>query len=139
MKKLKYLELVFENCECVKIPASLISSLHFNCNNLSICSHGCKKEVSKYPIINEGSIIITPKGCLLDYNWVGCHQNLFSRVLSYNDITQIYLHYSKRNVEGYLVEWKDGESDVDNEYQQSYKSTDGDLIIQFGKPLKEEA
>ena len=139
MKKLKYLELVFENCEYVKIPANLISSLHFNCSNLSICSHGCKKEVSKYPIINEGSIIINPKGCLFDYNWVGCHQNLFNRVLSYNDITQIYLHYSKRNVEGYLVEWKDGESDVDNEYQQSYKSTDGDLIIQFGKPLKEEA
>lgn len=37
------------------------------------------------------------------------------------------------------MEWKDGDSDIDNEYQQSYKSTDGDLIIQFGKPLEEEA
>lgn len=36
------------------------------------------------------------------------------------------------------MEWKDGDRDIDNEYQQSYKSADGDLIIQFGKTLEEK-
>lgn len=116
----------------VKIPAKLISRLSFECNKLNVYSFGIKKEVSKYPVINQGYIEISPKGSLLEYNWVGQNQNLFKRITAYTDITQIHLYFSKKDIEGYFVEW-DNDEDVNNNYQQNHIDQDGYLTIHFGK------
>lgn len=133
MKKLKYLEIIFENCEMVKIPAKLVSRFSFECNKLDVCSFGIKKEVGKYPVITQGYIEISPKGSLLNYNWIGYNQNLFKRITAYTDITQIYLHFGGKDIEGYYVEWGNEDNDISNSRQQNHVDQDGYLTIHFGE------
>lgn len=116
-KQLKSLDIIFENCESINVPAESIEwfwingfkhTLHFQSPN-DVFDHYSADYVTLYlknlDKIPTSTILGTELGT-----------DIKSRIKAYKDVTQITLYYDDETDFNFCVPWG-GDSDYTNEYQ----------------------
>jgi hypothetical protein len=131
MKEIKFIELVLENCEIIKIDKQHIGIFRIENIKRSI-SRVAMNSISDHKSAEEVFIQISSKAN--NYNsyvttWSGNETLPFTRLIKYKDITAISIHYEDDDEEYIYVPWG-GESDYKNEYQScKINEHTGDLYI----------
>lgn len=117
MKGIESIELVFENCECMKFSSTDILYFDMSGHDKRINNYSNAITISNY--IKSFEIAIKKDAKPID--WFSSHEPDCSR-LTGRDITQIEIKCVDGSLELFVVEWPDG----DNQYHhdnQHYKTT----------------
>ncbi|MFI2856883.1 hypothetical protein ACH6EH_07055 [Paenibacillus sp. JSM ZJ436] len=131
IKKVKYVEFILENCECLRVDGQFIGNFAIDDIKKSIMKH--YNSIIYQDTCSLFAIAIN-RNANRDYQVFGIeveHQNLFKR-LSEGDICSARIVYSDESLDEVNVDWI-GESDYHNEAQDSYVSKNGDLYIVINK------
>lgn len=114
---IKYIELVFENCEVVRLYPNMFKYLvienivkNKNINCFQYEKGECLDDLS----CSYFEITIFPEGYNQEMEWT--NQSLKERLENGNDITSVYLTYNNGKEERFFVPWKEGNEWI-NEYQ----------------------
>ncbi len=121
---IKYIELVFENCECIRLYPDMFKDLVINriMKNKKInCFQYENGECWDNLSCSYFAITILQKGCNQKMNWI--NQLLKERLQSSNDIVSICLTYNNGEEEYIYVPW-DENNDYINEYQKTQFESD---------------
>ena len=127
----KYIDLVFENCEVARLYPDMFKYLVINdiVKNKKInCFQYKNGECCDSSSCSYFAITLLPKGYNKKMDWI--NQSLKERLESCNDITSVYLTYNNGEEEGFLVPWKEG-NDYINEYQIMHEDEFIDNAIQI--------
>lgn len=140
--KLKYLELVFENVDIIRIEGKYIGDFLVDDLKTSIKRMGCNS-IDKIDVANTVAIEIHKDANKERYQfgqtqWEDFKQMTFDRIKNCSDITGIQFELEEDYVEEgqvpcveyycYYVDWT-GDSEYTNEAQKTYLSKDGNLYI----------
>ena len=141
MRYLKSLEIIFENCEHVTIPANMIGDIHMG-GTKYILNRVAANAIGGYNLITEFYIelfktadkIYHPFGIESDEN------SILTRISEFNDITGIDIEYEDGTVEEYLVDYdeKDDSLGSPNKNQKTYVSHLGNVYVVIQKDKKIE-
>ena len=127
----KYIDLVFENCEVARLYPDMFKYLVINdiAKNKKInCFQYKNGECCDSSSCSYFAITLLPKGYNKKMDWI--NQSLKERLKSSSDITSVYLTYNNGEEEGFLVPWKEG-NDYINEYQIMHEDEFIDNAIQI--------
>ena len=131
-KRLISVDLVFENCDFVKIDAD---NIEFYISDFNEVTFICSNSTTKHEMISDFSAIIEKKANK-KYSEFGVGEEsdktIFERITSYSDITWVQFNYDDKSRDEYVIDWG-GESDYDNDFQSSEISNDGNLQIKINK------
>lgn len=140
-EEIKYIELILENCEVIRIDGKYIGDFDIDNIKESICRQGCnyikrmKKcecfYISVYRDANIEKTVEFTMGTLSE------KAKPFKRLTEYDDITQIIIYFNDGKEEIIYVPW-DEESEYRNVYQKTCVSDKGDLYILINKELNIE-
>lgn len=140
-EEIKYIELILENCEVIRIDGRYIGDFAINDIKESICRQGCnyigrikKCECFYMSIYREENI---EKEIEFTMGALNEKAKPFKRLSEYNDITQIIICFNDGKEVGVYVPW-DEESEYRNSYQKTCMSDKGDLYILINKELNIE-
>lgn len=125
---IKYVELVFENCEVARLYPNMFKYLVIEniVRNKDInCFQHKKGECWDDLSCSYFSITILPEGYEQKMQWV--NQSLKERLESCNDITSVYLTYNNGKEECIYVPWKE-DNDYINKYQKTQFESDSITI-----------
>ena len=128
---IKYVDLVFENCEVARLYPDMFKYLVINdiAKNKKInCFQYKNGECSDGLSCSYFAITLLPKGYNKKMDWI--NQSLKERLKSGSDITSVYLTYNNGEEEGFLVPWKEGNEYI-NEYQIMHEDEFEDNTIQI--------
>ena len=140
--KLKYIELVFENVDSIKIEGKYIGDFLVDNLETSIKRIACNS-IDKIDVANTVAIEIHKDANKERYQFYQTHiedfrQMTFDRIKNCADITSIQFELEEDYVEegqvscveyyDYYVDWT-GDSEYTNEAQKTYLSKDGNLYI----------
>lgn len=139
--EVKYIELILENCEVIKIDAKYIFDIEVN-NIKKHISRRTINSISSELNCESFSICISrylPKENITRWT-IGDtdeERDTLDRLSSHNDITGVVIHYENETSEYIFVPW--GEKECVNSYQNSKTDAEGDLFITIDKekPLEE--
>lgn len=135
------IEIVLENCEVITVDGKYIGD--FSCEGIehSISRVACNSIKESYTC-KDFSMSIHRDCSLNDIEeWTlgvsDIKRDPLKRINNYNDITSIYIYFTKdkENPKQIYVKWG-GDSDYNNEYQKSYINKFGDLFIVVSEDLK---
>jgi len=133
-KKIRYVELVFENCEVAKLTPDMFKycRLYGITDIIDInCYQYEKGEYEKHKTCDMLTIEILPSGLnqILSMEEI----TLKERLIRHSDITSIYITYEDGREISYYVPWPD-EEEYTNTYQiQSPGYEEGSLKIEIEK------
>lgn len=150
--KLKYIEFVFENCDCIKIEGKYIGDFLVDNLSTSVKRIACNS-IDKVKIANTIVIEIHKDANKGRYQFDqedidDFQQMIFDRLTKYNDITSIQFELEETYIEegqapciehyDYYVDWT-GDSEYTNEAQKTYLSKMGNLylVIADGKKMED--
>ena len=125
--RLKSVEIVFENCEMLEVDSSDIEDLHLMWDKGDLQKDRSSNKLNKAFYLDSAIIKIKNSGNL-EYEWAGCLNTSFKRILAYNDITQIYLKYEDGSEDAFYVQWPETD-EKENSKQQVILRSDGLLIL----------
>ena len=133
--RIKYIELTLENCEVVTIDGKYIGDFLVDDISTSISRLACNW-VGKVDWAGLVAIEIHKDADEEYYFLDGCKRNKFSRLTTWNDITQIDIcleedvgdDSAKSHIYSYAISWSDDDEAV-NKNQESYISDLGNLYI----------
>lgn len=128
---IKYVDLVFENCEVARLYPDMFKYLVINdiAKNKKInCFQYKNGECCDNSSCSYFAITLLPKGYNKKMDWI--NQSLKERLKSSSDITSVYLTYNNGEEEGFLVPWKEGNEYI-NEYQIIHEDEFEDNTIQI--------
>ena len=135
MKKVKSIELGFENCEVISFDTNvlgeiLIDDIHYKIRRyaINLIAKYCYADTVALEIFSEGNT---------EYNLFGLTevQHKFDRILQTKDITSITVKYTDGSEEDYWVKYNEN-NQYSNMYQKNYLSDLGNLYIVIGKGKK---
>ena len=148
-KRLRSIELVFENCEVISIPAEHIKSLYIGKTHRQLFgAQMFGSENSPLPlymrdgiIADDIRLILNPEGNVKYTTPWNETSRVFDRLTKWNDITGIDLCFSDDTSESFTALWEDSnEQGEENVYQRSlidsgrkYPSDKGLLILVISK------
>lgn len=130
MEQVKYIDIVFENCEVAKVPVDAIYVVMRNIvEDIAICNGDGTfliTKTAKLTLITISKKKIKEIKTNFDYD-------LIERITKYNDITSIYFVPEEDNESelGVYVDW-----DYSNEFNNNYQSCEEDddyIRISIGK------
>ena len=137
MCRVKTIELVFENSECVTLDSEQFEWFYLSCTDQTVSGHGYS--ISKSLWTNNVHFTVKENiSEMKDSNvkdgiigeWLEDH-SLFGR-LKYGDITQIHITYDDGEKEVYYVDDYDEAREFGPNKNQSYKEVDGMLEVTIG-------
>lgn len=141
-KFVKYIDIVFENCEYVRIPISFVGVFYIGRVSTKI-KRTASNAIEKREIAKKVFIEIFAE--VDDEILNSCKEgnitmSIINRIVSYSDITQIEVYYEDGSEEQYLVPYKvkDDMNYAPNVYQKNYISKLGHLYVAIGKKAKLE-
>ena len=113
LNNIKNIEVLFENCECIKIPVECFKEFNIEIDNTiekeDVNNSNANLKSLKCKIVDNGNI---EYGC--------CFNEIttpISRIFKHNDITAIYLYDYKNNEIELRIPW--GENNLNNYNQHS--------------------
>ena len=116
-KYLKEIEIVFENCDYIKLSKDCVKLFYFGDIVKVIRGNNIiSSEVVIYQIAKDVSIQIDYKKLKEDNPLTDFGELALTRLLKSGDITQIHLKYSDNETEWFYVDWNK-KSDYINEFQ----------------------
>ena len=137
MKNVKSIEFVFENCECLEIEAKYFGVVYLENIQTSIVRIACNSiakmqtiHSAVFEIFSEANIEYAPFGSQSD------KMVKFDRLVAWDDITQIIMHYEDNQEEVYYVDYDDNGNDglgAPNKNQKSCISALGNLYLVIEK------
>ena len=125
--RLKSVEIVFENCEVITVNNSDVEDLHLIWDKGDLQKDVSSNKLNKVFYLDSAIIKIKNSGNL-EYEWAGCLNTSFKRILAYNDITQMYLKYEDGSEDAFYVQWPETDEE-ENSKQQVILQEDGLLIL----------
>jgi len=130
--ELKYVELILENCEVVKVDRKFIGDFHLGEINTTI-SRVASNSISKKVSCNEFIIQINRDMNKEEYNQCTFSQidqktNPIKRLMKYQDITAVEITYKNDSSEIIYLKWHI-EDEYNNRFQKSKLNNCGDLYI----------
>lgn len=125
--RLESIEIVFENCEVIAVNNSDVEDLHLIWDKGDLQKDSSSNKLNKVFYLDSAIIKIKNSGNL-EYEWAGCLNTFFKRILAYNDITQLYLKYEDGSEDAFYVQWPDTDEE-ENSKQQVVLQDDGLLIL----------
>lgn len=130
MSQVQFIEICFENCESVKIDQEQLIYLDLSniTSDINRYNKTQKCDSCEIAINKAANIEYSPFG-LTDY----LIQKVFDRILAYDDIVSIQIHYDDDTEDYIYVPYKDkqeGELGTPNINQHTYLD-DGNLYIQI--------
>lgn len=137
MRNVKIIEFVFENCECLEIEAKYFGGVHLDDIRTSIARIACNSiakmqtvHSAVFEIFSEANTEYAPFGSQSD------KMVKFDRLVAWDDITQIIVHYEDNQEEVYYVDYDDDGNDglgAPNKNQKSCISALGNLYLVIEK------
>lgn len=116
-KKIKSIEITFENCDGVTIPFECIRYISLRNITENLCASSFSKKFNRTKEIGNLFVSFNDKFDLLVCSFTG--DSAKDRILKHNDITQISVIYEDGESEWFFVNWK---SDTeDNPLQRTYE------------------
>ena len=147
-RELESVDIVFENCEVYRVPASGIyrmtiddvkfsMTLHYN----GLSQNDKPGEILDFATCEDTSIILNEEGMNTRSNWDEmcdneCEGCLADRVMS-NDITHFDLNFKDGTNLYVEVPWENGYTEFDNKLQTNLKK-DKMILINIGEDLDKE-
>ncbi len=142
-KFVKFIDIVFENCEYVRIPFSFLGVFYIGRISTKV-ERTASNAIEKHKIAKKVFIEIFAE--VDDETLNSCKEgnitmSIINRIVSYSDITQIKVYYEDGSEEQYLVPYKvkDSMNYGPNVYQKNYISKLGHLYLAIGKKAKLES
>ena len=134
MKDLKSIDIIFENCEYIKINVNDIIWLNFGKINENIRRTACNS-ISKITYADEIEIVLKKNVKTEDYIFSKGYDGL-QRLFMCNDITSFTMTYEDNTEETIYVDWED---DIHPEYNknQEIKNENGYIFITIGENKSE--
>ena len=130
MKKIKAIEFVFENLECLTVDSKYIGDFSMEGFETKIMGAGVCS-IREYTTCEKIDLVIY-KDANITIESYGDKYKVFDRILSWNDITSICLKYEDDIEQEIYVPWE-GENDYyDNKAQSSFIS-DEHLYLTINK------
>jgi len=123
-KQIDFITLIFENCDSVNIPYNAVNMLRFNKVSYNYNFYPNKIEMSA----TAENILISLNINLIKNINSNNNINVLSRIMKYEDITCIQLHYSNNMIEDIYTNYNGSEF---NKLQHTKISNDM-LIIKIG-------
>lgn len=119
MKKLKHIDIVFENCEVIQVPATCIYYLGLvnvtNNKSMHINRHN-KTDIEDYLKAKEVYLYIYDSPDIKNVTgWSEENENCIERIIKHSDICNLDLIYEDDTNEYISVPW--GDAEYKNEYQ----------------------
>ena len=133
MKNIEAIEFVFENCECITVESKYIGDLLIEGFETKVRRLGVNA-IREYTSCERIDLIIYKDGNTTSESY-GDKYKVFDRILSWNDITSIYLKYEDDTEQEIFVPWDDENdcySNVNNKAQSSFVS-DEHLYLTINK------
>ena len=130
MKKIKAIEFVFENLECLTVDSKYIGDFSMEGFETKIMGAGVCT-IREYTTCEKIDLVIYKDANIIIESY-GDKYKVFDRILSWNDITSICLKYEDDIEQEIYVPWE-GENDYyDNKAQSSFIS-DEHLYLTINK------
>ena len=129
MKKIKAIEFVFENLECLTVDSKYIGDFSMEGFETKIMGAGVCS-IREYTTCEKIDLVIY-KDANITVESYGDKYKVFDRILSWNDITSICLKYEDDIEREIYVPWE-GENDYSNKAQSSFIS-DEHLYLTINK------
>ena len=130
MKKIKAIEFVFENLECLTVDSKYIGDFSMEGFETKIMgAGGCT--IREYTTCEKIDLVIY-KDANITVESYGDKYKVFDRILSWNDITSICLKYEDDIEQEIYVPWDNENDYYDNKAQSSFIS-DEHLYLTINK------
>ena len=137
-KKVKSVEITFENLDYVEIPAEYFCD--FSIRGIHICI----ERLASNAILQRSKAGLIEFELLrsVDIAFPGFQQDLFydpiaefsllDKIQERKDITSLELHYEDGTAEQFYVPWEDADDEYHNDLQQAYINNNGNLYVKIG-------
>ena len=140
-KKLKNIELVFENIEVLRLPIRVVEVVDIKGIFRQLRKNMGVNDVDEYIHCEKAALLLDStandnKFWVTDY-YRDAPMSPFDRIRKYNDITCVTLYYADGKRENIYVPWK-GSDEINDLQKVSYDNESGELIIKIEKSCKEE-
>lgn len=136
MKEISAIELLFENCETLRLGINVLGDVYLGKINPEIARIACNS-IAERVFVDEVALEIFSEAEELGVwtpEW-GNHNSKLGRIAFHNDITQIEILYSDGSSKTYFIDYEE-ESEAlgaPNINQKSYISSLGNLYIVISK------
>ena len=130
MKKIKAIEFVFENLECLTVDSKYIGDFSMEGFETKIMGAGVCT-IREYTTCEKIDLVIY-KDANITVESYGDKYKVFDRILSWNDITSICLKYEDDIEQEIYVPWYEENNPYDNKAQSSFIS-DEHLYLAINK------
>lgn len=132
MKEINAIELVFENCETLRLDINVLGRVYLGKINTEITRIACDC-IAESIFVDEVALEIFSEAEELGVwgpAWINYNSKL-ERIARYNDITQIEILYSNGDSKTYYIDYEEESEDLGapNINQKSYISSLGNLYI----------
>lgn len=136
-KKLKGIELVFENMDYIVIPIQFLHDFSLRDVQTDIWFDRNKGTIRRYTanaiMLNlkekTNRVATTFKHDV--YKMDHCGETIFKRIYDYEDITSVNLIYEDASEECFAVRWIDGKDEYHNKCQSAQIDDKGNLIVRI--------
>lgn len=126
MKKIDSIEIIFENCESIRIPRDSIFYMAFNDITRGMMWSKHNGEI-EYQNANEIVVVLNPEADVeyAPFDIEDLKSTVFSRIGLHDDITSIGINYEDDETEFISAYWDDSdEYGVNNKCQKTYMLDD---------------
>ena len=130
MKKIKAIEFVFENLECITVDSKYIGDFSMEGFETKIMGAGVCT-IREYTTCEKINLVIY-KDANITVESYGEEYKVFDRMLSWNDITSICLKYEDDIEQEIYVPWYEENNPYNNKAQSSFMS-DEHLYLTINK------
>ena len=131
MKKIKAIEFVFENCECITVDSKYIGDFSMEGFETKIMGAGVCT-IREYTTCEKINLVIY-KDANITVESYGDKYKVFDRILSWNDITSICLKYEDDIEREIYVPWDEENNNYNNNKAQSSFMSDEHLYLTINK------
>jgi len=133
------IELGHENCESIFIARKNIGYLEIDDIKQKIV-RVASNSIKNYQVAKSVQLELHADANTLQTDSFGMNEHLpFERIMTFNDITDISIHYADGNKEYFVVDYNEGENEgklgADNIHQKAKMNQFGDLFIVIGEKL----
>lgn len=138
MKTVKFIEIVFENCEVIRIPGDRVDGLVLTHPSREFRRIGGK--IVSFIAVENAAFALLPKANVeyLPFNdEKQVSIKVFDRINQYKDITAINCIYDDNTEELYYVDYCLNEANGDNRFQHNCLEKTGMLYVFISKDYKE--
>lgn len=127
-KKLKELELTFENLESVTIPGNYVGMFSLSKIHKDFVKAWHWDNVHELDVSGSALLILKPEANIKIEKCVSKDKKIFDRIKEYNDLSIVTTMYDDGTSRDIAMHWYEGDDFV-NRYQSSLETSNGYLIV----------